>query len=108
MVLPDEMEEVPATTGKEEIRSVTAKHGHVPGSDVTKPMLSDSRTGANQFTCLLSACYVLNIVQGTWDTSENKTRSPALVERTVYHVSPLHLCTACDPGQVTAPFCPMG
>ena len=61
-----------------------------------------------QLKCLFSACYVLNIVQGTWDTSENKTRSPALVERTVYHVSPLHLCTASDPGQVTAPFCPMG
>ena len=36
--------------------------------------------------CLLSACYVLNIFHGTWDTAENKTRSPALLERTVYHL----------------------
>lgn len=32
MALPDEMEEVPATTGKEEIRSVAGKQGHVTGS----------------------------------------------------------------------------
>lgn len=31
MVLPDEMEEVPATTRKEEIRSVAGKQGRVKG-----------------------------------------------------------------------------
>lgn len=32
MVLPDEKEEVPATAGQEEVRSVAATHGHVSGS----------------------------------------------------------------------------
>lgn len=32
---------------------------------------------------LLSACYVQDFVSGTWDTSENKTKVPALMELTV-------------------------
>lgn len=49
----------------------------------------------SQIMCLLSACYVLNIVQGTWDPAED-TGSPALVERTVY-------CTAVTLGKSLHP-----
>jgi len=39
--------------------------------------------GSSQIMCLLSACYVLNIVQGTWDPAEDMG-SPVLLERTIF------------------------
>lgn len=50
---------------------------------------------------------MINTIHHTWDTLENKTWSPALVEYTVYNVFPIHLWTPCDLGQVNALLCPM-
>lgn len=64
--------------------------------------------GHNKIKCLLSAYYMINSTHNTWNASDTKTRSPALVEYTVYGVFPLHLCTACYLGRVAAHLCPVG
>lgn len=52
---------------------------------------------------------MVNTTHDTWDASDTKTRSPSLVEYTVYGVLLLHLCTTCYLGQVVAALlCPMG